>query len=580
MTGPTGLLNFFVLEATDYVEQLDALLRDAGPSGPDAEALTRAARALRGSATMARRPGISALAAAVERLGRALREHVLTFSPGMRSSMRAAVEDLRVLVRGARDWSDADERRAQSRTAELLGFAPPSMRAAAPTPIAAGSGTMFVVAGATDVAAALTAAASRTGDPMLLADALRRLRAFRGVAALRDHAPLAEALDSIEHAARQADAQQRLPSAEETALLSAGARHLRRMAEEIRAGRRPDAQTDEAVAFRDALHREQGAGTRERVVPVSDLYFDDAGPHVVRETPAPGTSAAERFRLETAAAAEHLRRLAGEARQRRGSEGGGTGAADRAAELPAAAEALVELVGSFGHAELAGVLADAFQTLDATDPLAVGAADSVGALFVGQRRSLDELARRTRELTAGRVLGTLVSVGLVGVGARNTPRLTAAQPAEPAAVAAVPVPTPPVPTPVPGTEPVPVPPAPTPAPTPSPAPTPVPTPAPTPVPAPTPPTGSALQALLARSIDGFERMQTPASQNELSGPAAPAAPTARDDATVPIEQLVYRGRAALGRAIEVRDELRRAPGPPSSDKLDELFDLLDLAALT
>jgi hypothetical protein len=45
---------------------------------------------------------------------------------------------------------------------------------------------------------------------------------------------------------------------------------------------------------------------------------------------------------------------------------------------------------------------------------------------------------------------------------------------------------------------------------------------------------------------------------------------------VPIESLLYRGRAALDRAVEIRDELR---GAPSSDPtaLEELFDLLELA---
>ena len=44
---------------------------------------------------------------------------------------------------------------------------------------------------------------------------------------------------------------------------------------------------------------------------------------------------------------------------------------------------------------------------------------------------------------------------------------------------------------------------------------------------------------------------------------------------VPIETLLYRGRAALDRALELRDQLRRGPSDPTA--LDELFDLLELA---
>ena len=44
-----------------------------------------------------------------------------------------------------------------------------------------------------------------------------------------------------------------------------------------------------------------------------------------------------------------------------------------------------------------------------------------------------------------------------------------------------------------------------------------------------------------------------------------------------IDDLLYRGRAALDRAIEVRD-LIRLSGGNTDEALAELFDLLDLAA--
>jgi hypothetical protein len=49
-----------------------------------------------------------------------------------------------------------------------------------------------------------------------------------------------------------------------------------------------------------------------------------------------------------------------------------------------------------------------------------------------------------------------------------------------------------------------------------------------------------------------------------------------DEVAVPIESLLYRGRAALDRAVEIRDELRAAPAD-NPTALDELFDLLELA---
>ena len=56
-----------------------------------------------------------------------------------------------------------------------------------------------------------------------------------------------------------------------------------------------------------------------------------------------------------------------------------------------------------------------------------------------------------------------------------------------------------------------------------------------------------------------------------------AEPALLGDDLVPVDALFYRGRAALDRAIELRDGLRRAGGPPAAEVLEEIYDLLDLA---
>ena len=45
---------------------------------------------------------------------------------------------------------------------------------------------------------------------------------------------------------------------------------------------------------------------------------------------------------------------------------------------------------------------------------------------------------------------------------------------------------------------------------------------------------------------------------------------------VPIDALLYRGRAAIERAIELREAIRRG-GSANDETMAELFDLLDLA---
>ena len=49
--------------------------------------------------------------------------------------------------------------------------------------------------------------------------------------------------------------------------------------------------------------------------------------------------------------------------------------------------------------------------------------------------------------------------------------------------------------------------------------------------------------------------------------------------SVPIDILLYRGRAAIERCREIRDQVRRAGGPVDAETLGELFDLLDLALI-
>ena len=50
-----------------------------------------------------------------------------------------------------------------------------------------------------------------------------------------------------------------------------------------------------------------------------------------------------------------------------------------------------------------------------------------------------------------------------------------------------------------------------------------------------------------------------------------------EPAPVPISSLLYTGRSALERAVEIRNSLKARGGPPDQEALAELFDLLDLA---
>ena len=125
MTNPApGFLDFFILEASEYVEQLDGLLARAVPTtGPDTEVMIRHARALRGSATMAKLTPFAELATALERVGRALRDGSVPWSPPLAGTLVATIDDLKILIRSVRAWSVGDDQRASARATELARIA-------------------------------------------------------------------------------------------------------------------------------------------------------------------------------------------------------------------------------------------------------------------------------------------------------------------------------------------------------------------------------------------------------------------------------------------------------------------------
>jgi hypothetical protein len=85
---------------------------------------------------------------------------------------------------------------------------------------------------------------------------------------------------------------------------------------------------------------------------------------------------------------------------------------------------------------------------------------------------------------------------------------------------------------------------------------------------PNPASGDQLRSFLQDGIAGLRRLE----DQPLSMPTPMP-----DDDTVPIENFLYRGRAALRRAAELRTEWQRAAAPPTPEAMQELFDLLDLA---
>ena len=83
------------------------------------------------------------------------------------------------------------------------------------------------------------------------------------------------------------------------------------------------------------------------------------------------------------------------------------------------------------------------------------------------------------------------------------------------------------------------------------------------------PSGASLHHALESGLTGLARLN--------DEPLAEPANVDEDDGMVPIQDLLYRGKAALARAIAVGETIKSGSGAPDQDTLAELFDLLELA---
>ena len=86
-----------------------------------------------------------------------------------------------------------------------------------------------------------------------------------------------------------------------------------------------------------------------------------------------------------------------------------------------------------------------------------------------------------------------------------------------------------------------------------------------PAPVRTPPRGQELRDVLNSSLATMRGLET-----RNSGPQ----PTQ----LVPIQELLYRGQSAIDRAAEIRRALKKSGAPPTRALVDELVDLVELAA--
>ncbi len=515
MTG--GLLDFFTLEANEYVDQLDGLASRATAGPPDVDAFTRAARGLRGAATMAKIKGIAGVAQGLERLARDVREGRLAWDAGTRGVAIAAVDDLKFLVRGARTWGENEDRRANVRMAELDHLAPRIQHQHQ-----RGKGAAYLAHATAEAATGLLSYADHPGSPEEFAETMRRVRALRGVAALKDLPPLSEVVDALDAAAKPIELGQEDATAERRRLFRTAAKVLVEGGEAIRTGGLPPTDTPAVREFAHAADTlRSGERETDEVVPIASLLPDGPMGAFITASQNPPTTASQRFRLEVVSQAEHLRRLVAD----------GRAAIDAATrdrvgrELRGAVRNLARAAQSFSATEIANLFLAAERGASALDQRALWVLDEAGTeLSRPESTPSTQVADRFASLLK-RLTGT-PPAPITATPARqrrmnSTPRGLPALGGGPGSG------------PTKGAK------------------------------------GAELQQLLATGIAGLEPLGATPLVEPLVGP---------DDDIVPIEEIVFRGKDALQQALKLGERLRDAATVPDPDTLAELYDLLQLAA--
>lgn len=554
MNHPMGLTDFFAMEAGEYLERLDELV--SGRGKPNTDEVLRLARALRGSALMANQQTISNTAAALERLIRIVREDRVPWDEATKQLSIRAVDDLKVLVRGVRGWSDTHEQRAERIRQDLESVAGPptgltGRHAAIKTDTGLDTGTRaFIGREGASVASALDQAAKALQQNPLAHDPLTRvlkvMQPLRGLAVLSELPPVPDLLDGIEQAI--GELQRRHDPVPDAALLfNAAAKAVSRSAQEIATQGRANPDSAEAQDFAKRL----GQLIEGDAVPIQSLYFNDQGPHVVEQGAAPSRPG-RLGQVELVSHGEHLQKAADELERAQSQ----TQRALRTQALTPTFRALAAQTG--------GPLADAVAHFAqaARNALARGTAAAQADQFAKHLRTVGTVLS-----TAGQEDESTAATRVKAVAVEMAGGATAAPPPRPIPTAGAAGPAAHHPT-------------------------------------PTPEAGRSEDApTLASSWARYERLVAerglgPGSLEELlTGSAAapaesPALPSSHSapspgersggGAVVDISALLYSGPAALERADKLRQEVHSIVSGPTIDRtkltdlIEEFFDLVEL----
>jgi chemotaxis protein histidine kinase CheA len=518
---PLGMSDFFALEAGEYLDRLDALVQQPAPPPP--EELVRLARALRGSALMASQQAIARAAMGLEALGRGVREGRRPWDIATKQLATRAVDDLKVFVRKAATWTEADTAKADAlaRQLEQLGGRPSGqVRAAEAMGLDAGARAFVAREGAAIASALDRAGRVLRSNPVArdpLQQVMKALQPLRGLAALNDLPPLPDLLEGIERAIAEIERNTAAPPTgwgEAIAeVFQMAATSIAHAAREVAERGRPDPESAEFRKFASLLVKFMDS--EPEVVPIESVATI-----VQRGTAAPGAARpATLGRLELVSHGEYLRQ-----------------AADSLERAPSPTQRELRahtLAGTFRALGMAGAGGGALAervtefAQAAREAVSSGIAVNHSAAFAAELRKAGEVLSAS---ASGDESATAAALAAVTLAIRRLGKATPA-PSEP----------------------------------------------------PPPPAPDSLGA----SWSVYERMVAAGvgapSLEELLNPrrvSAEAAPAPRGNGggeAVDIRTLLYKGDRARQRAQELREAAKRASGDDLRAIIDEVCDLVVLA---
>src|SRR6266516_1913361 len=275
---PLGMSDFFALEAGEYLERLDGLV-----------------------------------ATGLEALARAVREGRRAWDPSTQQFAVRGVDDLKIFVRRAGAWTDADTAKAEALAHELeqLAGRPTARVRVAEAPGLDAGARAFVAREGAAIASALDRAAQTLRTTPLAHDplqhVLRSLQPLRGLAAVNDLPPLPDLLEGIERAIAELSRSGIEPPTNVAALFQAAATAIARSARDVAERGRPDPEGAEFRSFAELLVR--FIESEPDVVSVGALYYSDSGPHIVSRG-VPVARPSTLGRLELVSHGDHLRQAA------------------------------------------------------------------------------------------------------------------------------------------------------------------------------------------------------------------------------------------------------------------------------